>query len=110
MSKIIRGTTPTITFQITSDTDLTKLTEIWFTLSDSRTGEERTFYLSEGEIAVDNEHKTLTIQLTQEDTLKFKSDVLVQIRALDEDGLAYATAILNVSLDDILKGGVITDA
>ena len=52
MSKIIRGTTPSITFHITSDIDLTKLTEIWFTVADGQTTAERTFKLSENEIAV----------------------------------------------------------
>ena len=108
MSKIIRGTTPSITFHITSDIDLTKLTEIWFTVADGQTTAERTFKLSENEIAVDNEEKTLAIQLSQEDTLSFRSKMVqAQIRAKDDGNLTYATEIIDVALADILKGGVI---
>lgn len=109
MSRIIRGTTPTITFTITSDVDLTKFTEIWFTIADSKTTAERTYKLSESEVAVDSEAKTITVHLSQEDTLKFRSSVRVQIRALNDEGNSFATKIIDVELDNILKGGVITD-
>lgn len=108
MNKIIRGTTPSITFKITSQVDLTTLTEIWFTVADKLTTAEKTFYLSKNEVAVDNEAKTLTVTLSQEDTLSFRSQTIqVQIRAKDTGNLTYATEIIDVALSDILKGGVI---
>ena len=108
MSRLIRGTTPTITFEVTSEMDLTKLTEIWFTLQDSMTSEDKTYKLSDNNVVVDSENMTISVQLTQDDTLEFKSNICVQIRALDEDGLAYASPVLDVALSDILKGGVIS--
>ena len=107
MSTIIRGTTPTITFHITSEIDLSTFTEVWFTIADLKSDIEQTFKLSDGDVAIDSEAQTLSVQLTQENTLQFQSAVNVQIRALDDSGLAYATNIIGVSLADILKNGVI---
>lgn len=110
MSKIIRGTTPSISFHITSEVDLSTFTEIWFTIADSQTTAERTFKLSDNEVSVDSEASMLIVTLSQEDTLSFKSKMVrVQIRALDENDLSYATDIYDVPLAEILKGGVIAD-
>lgn len=110
MSRIIRGTTPSVTFRITSEVDLSKFTEIWFTIADGQTTAERTFKLSDNEISVDSEASTLTVTLSQEDTLSFKSKMVrVQIRALDDSDLSYATDIIDVALAEILKGGVIAN-
>ena len=108
MSELARGTTPTITYKITSQVDLTTLTEIWLTVADQLTTAKRTYKLSKNEIVVDNEAKTIEANMTQEDTLMFKSKyVLIQIRAVDTGNLAYVTKISNVELEQILEGGVI---
>lgn len=108
MSEIIRGTTPTITYQITSDVDLTTLTEIWLTVADKLTTAKRTYKLSENEVSVDNEEKTISAVMSQEDTLLFKSQTIqVQIRAKDNNDKSYATDISDVPLATILEGGVI---
>ena len=105
MNTIVRGTTPSISFKITSDIDLSKLTEIWFTIKDEKAGIERTFKLSDNEVAVDNVEKTLTVTLSQEDTLSFRSRMIqIQIRAKDDGNLSYATQIMDVALADVLKG------
>ena len=108
MSGIIRGTTPTITFEITSEIDLTTLTEIWFTVADSKTTTEITKKLSENQVSVDNEVKTITAHFSQEDTLAFRSKTVdIQIRAITDEDVAVATDILSVELSQVLKGGVI---
>ena len=108
MSEIIRGTTPTITYKITSDVDLTTLSEIWLTVADKLTTAMRTYKLSKSEITVDNVEKTISAVMTQEDTLLFKSQtVQIQIRAKDTSDKSYATDISDVPLKKILEGGVI---
>lgn len=105
---LIRGTTPTITFEITSEIDLTTLTEIWFTVADSKTTAEVTKKLSENQVSVDNEEKTITAHFSQEDTLSFKSKTVdIQIRAITDEDAAVATDIMSVELSQVLKGGVI---
>ena len=103
-----RGTTPTLIFNLSknSDLDFDDLTEIWITLklkTYSKTWEMT-------ECVLDNEEKTITITLTQEDTLKMPSTehMKAQIRFLMNDGTALATNIVDVNINDILKEGVIT--
>ena len=108
MSEIIRGTTPTITYKITSDVDLTTLSEIWLTVADKLTTAKKTYKLSKNEVTVDNEAKTISAAMSQEDTLLFKSQMVqVQIRAKDTSDKSYATDISDVPLEKILEGGVI---
>lgn len=108
MSKLIRGTTPTITFHITSDIDLTTLAEIWLTVADKLVEVKKTYKLSENEIVVDNELKTISALMSQEDTLYFKSHMVqIQVRARDVNDKSYATDISEVPLSAILEGGVI---
>ena len=108
MSEIIRGTTPTITYKITSDVDLTTLSEIWLTVADKLTTAKKTYKLSQNEVTVDNEAKTISAVMSQADTLLFKSQMVqVQIRAKDTSDKSYATDISDVPLEKILEGGVI---
>ena len=108
MSEIIRGTTPTITYKITSAVDLTTLSEIWLTVADKLTTAKKTYKLSDNEITVDNEAKTISAVMSQVDTLLFKSPtVQIQIRAKDTSDKSYATDISDVPLATILEGGVI---
>lgn len=100
-----RGTTPSIVFNVNPDFDLSKVVEVWVTLKNSIN--EKTFTISE--VEVEAEEHTLTIMLTQEDTLAFKilDTCEAQIRFLDEDGLAYASNIVTLNIGRILKEGVI---
>jgi len=104
-----RGTTPNLSFHIISDVDLTKIKEVWLTIADFNV--EETFKYSAEEVAIDNEAKTISVQLTQEQTLVFEDDstVEIQMRVLDDSDLSYVTKITEVEMKRILKDGVITD-
>ena len=54
MSEIIRGTTPTITYKITSQVDLTTLSEIWLTVADKLTTAMKTYKLSKNEVNLED--------------------------------------------------------
>lgn len=99
---MIRGTTPTLEFSLPFETSL--LDEAFVTFS------------QKGKVVLDKqlsecsvEKNTLTVKLTQEDTLKLLHDCLVQIqiRARTEDGSAVASNIIDVFVNKILKDGVI---
>ncbi len=99
-----RGTTPTLIYNINSNLDLNGMLQIWVTLKTLMY--EKTF--SKDDIIVNNENKTLTIELSQEDTLNFYgSNVETQVRFLDSNRKAYASNIKKIILDNILKEGVI---
>lgn len=99
---MIRGTTPTLTFKLPFDTEL--LAEVWVTLSQV------------GKIVLNKDLKqlqrtgdTLTLTLTQEETLKLTHGVAteIQVRARTIDGNALASQIIAVPTEEILKDGVI---
>lgn len=101
-----RGTTPTISFKITSEFDLDTVKEVLITL---KTWEvEKTFAYSENKVYVDSLAKTVSIGLSQEDTLEFEDGTVeVQMRLLDDSDVAYASEIYEVEIERILKDGVI---
>lgn len=96
-----RGTTPTNTFTV--DVDLTNAKALFIT------------YKQGGRVAVEKRiddveitAKTLTVNLTQKDTLKFNSgNVDIQIRARLIGGEALASDIMTVPVEAILKEGEI---
>ena len=104
-----RGTTPNITIKINSDLDLSTMTQIWVTFKNASA--EITYDIDDIELNV--AEKTIALAMSQEDTLSFKSDinqankVEVQVRFLDDNGMAYASNISTVTLFRILKEGVI---
>ena len=101
-----RGTTPTLVYNINSDSELnlSSMKQIWVTLKNlcyEKTYEKK-------ELIINDEEKKIEIKLTQEDTLRFtKGSVKTQIRFLDENDSAYASNIEEVDINNILKEGVI---
>lgn len=97
-----RGTTPTHTF--TTDIDLTDAEVIFITYEQAgkpvmeKTKEDLTITA-----------ETLTVKLTQEETLAFElgKPVEMQIRARFADGTAVASQVMRTNADVILKEGVI---
>ena len=57
------------------------------------------------------EETTLTVTLTQEDTLKFDDDLKlqIQVRFLYTDGTAEATTVIKKKVGQILKEGEINE-
>lgn len=101
---MFRGTTPTIVFNINSELDLSAMVQVWATFK-SKTKEVTKDI---NDIEVDNDKKTVTVRLTQEETLQFHDNsVETQLRFLSNDGRAYASKSTRLKVEDILKGGVI---
>lgn len=101
-----RGTTPTITFKINTDLDLSLIQECWITLKDNLGAKEKTYTLSS--ITIDAVNKTLTVSMSQEDTLYFNSgNINVQVRIRMSNGLAYASEIKHIIMENVLKNGEI---
>ena len=99
---MIRGTTPTLEFEIPFETSL--IEAAWVTLSQYRA------------VVVDKQlsdckciGKTLSVRLTQEETLKLSCDceTEIQIRVRTLAGDALASDIIKVDTERILRDGVI---
>ena len=99
-----RGTTPTLTFKLNTDIDLSALEEVWITIKGN--DKEKTYTIDD--VFVESEEKSIILSMTQTDTLYFGAGRHnVQIRLRTDDGNAYASNIKQINLDYILKDGVI---
>lgn len=99
---MIRGTTPTLEFTVPFDTKI--LAEAYVTLA-----QKKKVVLDKKLSDCQCSANTLTVRLSQEETLKLSCDCLVeiQIRARTVDGDAIASEIMVETPDRILKDGVI---
>lgn len=104
--EIIRGTTPTISAKIPNTIPLDEVSEIWFSISQNGIAiVDRK--LSDNTIMIDGQ--VISITLTQEETLKFRtySNVECGIRLrVGDNALATSTPIF-AKIIDVTKGGVI---
>lgn len=101
-----RGTTPNLQIKIRSQLDLNDVKQCWATIKSSVNSKEITYDLNN--MALDPDEATLSIRMSQEDTLKFGNGELnIQVRLLMDDDLAYASNIKNITMNQILKDGVI---
>lgn len=99
---MIRGTTPTNVFAI--DLDLTDADVVYITY---KQGGETVIEKTKSNMTIDAEQ--ITVELTQEETLRLRSPetVQIQIRARFSDGAAVASNIMTATVEQILKNGVI---
>lgn len=99
---MIRGTTPTLTFELPFSVDLIKLVYITFSQNNALV-----FELTNSDCELSD--KTITTKLTQKQTLMFadKSNVSIQLRILTNDNTALASNIIYCNVDKILKDGEI---
>ena len=99
-----RGTTPTLTITVIGLV-VTDLSTIKVTFKQGNIELTKTT----DEVTVDGENNTISVPLSQEDTLMFGSgNVSVQIRGLLADGVtAIASKIKSISMEKILLDGVI---
>ena len=101
-----RGTTPTLTISVTgiqvSDLKTIKVTFKQGSVEITKNTDE---------VSVDGYYNTISVYLTQEETLKFNGgSVSVQIRGLLADGTtAIASKIKTLTMEKILLDGVIKE-
>ena len=101
MAGFPRGTTPKIIF--TLPFPASTLSSVYITFSQGRA---ETLVKHGDQIVA--EGNTLTVRLTQDETLRFVDrQVEIQIRAIDMDGNAIASGIVTADVARILKNGVI---
>ena len=102
---MIRGTTPTLQFNLPFETSIIKSAEITIKYVDGLKKILITKTLDDCEIG----EKSITTVLTQEETLQFPAPatVFVQLRILTTDDIAIATEIYKVSVKKLLADEVI---
>ena len=96
-----RGSTPVNIFNVNID-----LTQATVYVSYSQNGQVIVEKTGNDLVVTEN---SITVQLTQEDTLKFATgNVEIQIRYVMTSGMADASNIMNIASTKILKEGKIT--
>ena len=105
---MIRGTTPTEVYTIgESSLDLSQCTQIWVTIVDYSCKE---FTWDIDRLTVDSANNTISLTLTQLETLEFTpGGAYAQSRFLYSDGSAFASKRVSFAIEDVKKGGVITN-
>lgn len=108
---IYPGTTPDIPFIFPNSINLNELVQLWVTFKSSRMSPkkyEKTYDISQ--VTIDNDNHIITVHMTQEDTLDMTNlnIVEVQFRLLGPGDKARATKPLDIPIERILKGGVIS--
>ena len=99
---MIRGTTPTLTLTLTLSNEIDFETYFVTFRQEGYTIVEKT----EADCA--REGTVITVPLTQDDTLRFRSGAAVEIQVRGKaGGKAFATSIKKLYADDILKEGKI---
>jgi hypothetical protein len=98
----IRGTTPTVTFNLPFDVSTIRNCEVYFAQNDELLVTK----------AIEDcvlEDRTLSVTLTQSDTLQFDDDAKLemQIRFVFTNGAVDATQIIKGKIGRILKDGEI---
>lgn len=99
-----RGTTPTLYLELDTDLSLANLTELWVTFKTTTAEVTKTLE----DVTVDDTTKKIIVRLSQEETLKVHTgNCDVQVRFRTANNLAYASTIASISIERILKEGVI---
>lgn len=103
---MIRGTTPTLIFTLpfaVSDLDA------YYITFGQQFGKSVKLVFEKSSDDCQEDGDTITVVLTQEDTLQLMADnqVLIQVRARTTGGTALASKIFRCPADMILKDGVI---
>lgn len=100
-----RGTTPVLEVHVDTDMDFDEIEKLWLIFKTPT----RELVRELDTLTLDNEEKTITCTLTQEETLKFSNNsvIEVQLRGLNASGIAWASDIGSVNADRILKDGEI---
>jgi hypothetical protein len=100
---MIRGTTPTHTF--TTPLDVEIISDL--RLSYAQEGVE-IFNKKKSEVTLDG--KTISVRLTQEETLKFdtaKGVAQIQLKVLTEGGDVFSSDVMNVNVWDSINNEVL---
>ncbi len=103
--QISRGTTQTIGFRL-KNIDVGDIAVAYITITQDNT---LVIEKSGAELFIDSENRTITAELSQEDTLLLsdKSFFTVQLRFRLNDGSAFATSVRKFDVGEILKEGEI---
>lgn len=103
MIAIRRGTTPLITIELPEEFDVESITTVWIYIS-----QNEEVVIDKVTEDVEIAENTLSVALTQEETLSLEAGLaILQCRLLNDEDVAFASQASSVRVLDVKKGGVI---
>ena len=106
---MIRGSTQNLVFNIGINTE--EVSQLWLTFSHSNRLNAEIFTKEINDVILDG--ASITVPLSQEETLALneynikEKSVYIQLRVLLDDGQALASSIVEITVEHLLKGGVL---
>ena len=106
---MIRGSTQNLVFNIGINTE--EVSQLWLTFSHSNRLNAEIFTKEINDVILDG--ASITVPLSQEETLALneynikEKVVYIQLRVLLDDGQALASSIVEITVEHLLKGGVL---
>ena len=106
---MIRGSTQNLVFNIGINTE--EVSQLWLTFSHSNRLNAEIFTKEINDVILSG--ATITVPLSQEETLMLnefnikEKVVYIQLRVLLKDGQALASSIVEITVEHLLKGGVL---
>ena len=106
---MIRGSTQQLIFNIGINTE--EVSQLWLTFSHSNRLNAEIFTKEINDVILSG--TTITVPLSQEETLALneynikEKVVYIQLRVLLKDGQALASSIVEITVEHLLKGGVL---
>lgn len=103
--EIIQGTTPTLVITVNEDLDFSMITEAWIYIAQQNKVKIDKTYT---DVTFNQAAKTLSVLLSQEDTLNVKDgEAIFQMRLLLSDGTALGVKGKRIDIVKTYKGGII---
>ncbi len=102
-----RGTTPKIEIIVKNEIDFSQVRQVWVYISQmNKVKVDKKIT----DVTFDQPNNKMTVTLSQDDTLELKAgEALFQIRLLLQDETALATIASKITINEIYKGGVISE-
>lgn len=99
-----RGSTPIIRLKILTEIEFREIEALEMVLSSTNNQKVATL----DDVVVDEDNKTIALQLSQEDTLAFNAGPIeIQLRVRFRNDKTWVSPIKKTTMNRILKGGVL---
>lgn len=97
-----RGTTPTIRFKVKNLPSMEFIENLWIDF-ENKGNYKIVVHKELSDVSIDEENKTISVDLSEEDTLNFRMNIVCQIKILLKDGKVCASAVKGISIGEILN-------
>lgn len=106
---MLPGTTPNVILRFKETSNFEDISKLWVTFKSKITEKKYEKTFEKEDCYIDELNKTITIPLTQEETLKMSglTEIEIQVRIkYNKINKVFGTKIKRIPIDRLLKGGI----